>query len=159
MEIIFGMRKKKMSHQALHQFQKDIPRVNVWINGDFIPPEESRGVCQILFESMSPCVAWRVLDVVSQGTLATWFESAKDTYARGKNEHLVSRGRQRIDIDTLNGIVRMEKEFVVVTLESHSETYQAPKRLYLEFDCKGRRPVKSAWQHDLRDGVWVRPFV
>ena len=107
---------------------------------------------------MTPCVAWRVIDVISQGTLATWFESAKDTYARGLDDHLVSCGRQRIDVDTTNGVVRMEKEFVVVTVDAETETYQPPKRLYLEFDCKGRRPVRSAWQHDLRDGVWVRPF-
>ena len=149
-----------MAQPAFSQFQKDIPRINLWIDGEFIAPEECYELVGArFFNSTTPCVAWRVIDVISQGTLATWFESAKDTYARGVNDHLVPRGRQRIDVDTTNGVVRMEKEFVVVTVDAESQTYHPPKRLYLEFDCKGRRPVKSAWQHDLRDGVWVKPFI
>lgn len=149
-----------MAHEAFTQFIKDIPRINLWVDGGFVFPDHQSAplLLERFFKAMPPCLAWRVIDVLSQGTLATWFESAQDTYARGTNEHLVARGRQRIDVDTVLGIVRIEKEFAVVTLERDQEIFHPPKRLYLEFDCRGRRPVRSAWQHDLRDGILIRPF-
>ena len=150
-----------MAKEALGQFCLDAPRVDLWINGrfcEFLEENATQRCLDLLFRSMGPCAAWRAVDVISQGTLATWCESAGDTYARGKNEHLISRGRQRIDVDAVNNTVRIEKEFVVITVGGTDYTLHHPKRLYLEFDCKGRRPVKSTWQHDLRDGLLVKPF-
>ena len=138
----------------MRQFMLDSPRVDVWLDDGYVDPANGTTLVADLFRCLSPLAAWRTIDVVSQGSLAPWYESAADTFARGPGEHLVPRGRQRVAIDTGNSEVRIEKDFAVVTLvDGFAPRWGATKRLYLVFDCTRAHRTRSVWQHAAQDGV------
>ena len=144
-----------MAEAALRQFSLDYPRVDLWLDDGHVDPvTTATSLVGDLFRCLPPLAAWRAIDLVSQGSIAPWYESASDTFARGPSEHLLSRGRQRVAIDTVNSQVRIEKDFAVVTLvDGEAPRWGATKRLYLVFDCTRARRTRSVWQHAIQDGV------
>jgi hypothetical protein len=144
-----------MAVEVRRQFRLDCPRVNVSVDGH--GEVAASQLWDTLFASTSPVTAWRMADALTQGTLAEWYEAAVDTFARGATEHLVDHERQRIELDFERQVVRIEKEFRKLVLDSNGASWGTPMRLYLEIDCGGRRRVRSTWQQECDDGVLVCP--
>lgn len=150
-----------MAHDAFRQFVLDLPRIDFWIDcshQECRTPGEAKTVFDSLFDLLTPREAWIAADMVSQGSLATYWHSAYDTFARGANQHIKGTGRQHVELITTTKKVYIEKSFCVFSVINGDAVYDVPKRLYLLMDLKKQQRVKSAWQHD-DCGIWIRPFI
>ena len=149
-----------MAESARTQFFLDVPRVDLWLDTCYMGHLSPMELWEKLFTISPSVTAWRMVDAVSQGTLAPWYAAANDTFAYGNEQHLVSHERQRIAIDTVESVVRIEREFRTVQVkDGEDEQWGNPMRLYLEIDCKTKRRPRSTWQFDVKqDGILLLPI-
>lgn len=151
-----------MAHSARVQFQLDFHRIDLWCDGGFVGFSTANDVWDALITDVGAVTAWRMIDAVSQGTLAEWYIAACGLFAGGAEEHLLPYERQRVAIDTIESVVRIEKGFRVVDLSDPDiPVWKTPAMLYLEVGC-GKylctRRTRSMWQPNVQqDGVLLLP--